>query len=397
MSKGLGKRLGSGFLMVCLLAFPAGLSAQKIKITVVGKDANIQLGPDAGSRIVQAAAVGSVLEAEQKVGEWYEIKLPSKLGVIITGYIHEKFVETEKDKIEKPKEAAAPPQKPLPPKVAEPAKESPPRQKRAWKGDFAVRFGYLPGSLASTQSSYTANWNNNLLKSVSETGTVKHGFGGSMGPSFSLSYFLAGGLGLQVKLDYQLTTKVKAGEDSSGYKLAWTWSDGSGSYNASEEWALSGEYAVSPLSLNLIYRGSSAGSVIPYISAGVSYFTGKLKVETTRGYAFTWQSDPNQYIDYLDVPMKVDASVSGIGFNAGAGLDLVLFSNVALNIEAAYFSGKTMKESWQHMPGTYPGNIFPAISWSVDQAYADKMSEQVTQLEVKTSFFKVLAGIKFLF
>ena len=218
-----------------------------------------------------------------------------------------------------------------------------------------------------------------------------------MGPSFSLSYFLAGGLGLQVKLDYQLTTKVKAGEDSSGYKLAWTWSDGSGSYNASEEWALSGEYAVSPLSLNLIYRGSAAGSVIPYVSAGVSYFTGKLKVETTRGYAFTWQSDPNQYIDYIDVPMKVDASVSGIGFNAGAGLDLVLISNVALNIEAAYFSGKTMTESWQHMPGTYPGNIFPAISWSVDQTYTDKMSQQVTPLELKTSFFKILAGVKFLF
>ena len=173
MKEGPGKKIALGVLVICLVGFPAGLSAQKIKITVVGKDANIHLGPDAGSRIVQAAAVGSVFEAEKKVGEWYEINLPSKLGVTITGYIHEKFVETEGGKPEKPKEVVTPSPKPSPTDLTEQDKKPLPQQKRVRRGEFAIRFGYIPGSLVSSQSSYTTNWSYNLLKSVDETGTIK--------------------------------------------------------------------------------------------------------------------------------------------------------------------------------------------------------------------------------
>ena len=121
MRKTIIRAWGAAVAAACLLAVAPGWAEQKIKITVAGKDAAIHLSPDAGSRIIQSAPFGSVFEAERKTGEWYEIKLPSKLGVTITGYIHEKFVATEQAPAKTPEAPAQIAREPVVPAAGEEA------------------------------------------------------------------------------------------------------------------------------------------------------------------------------------------------------------------------------------------------------------------------------------
>jgi hypothetical protein len=76
---------------------------------------------------------------------------------------------------------------------------------------------------------------------------------------------------------------------------------------------------------------------------------------------------------------------------------LVISPSVALTMEAVYFMGKTIEEFWNPVPGTYAGNNFPDVSWVLDQDFMDTIIDDVTPLEIKTSFLKLQAGIKFLF
>ena len=101
----------SGLICLFLLVSANTVYAEKIKIKVVVENASIRLKPDATSEIIEKTSIGRTFEAEEKKGEWYKIRFSSKLGVMITGYIHEKYVEAEKkpepeERIIKPETAA---------------------------------------------------------------------------------------------------------------------------------------------------------------------------------------------------------------------------------------------------------------------------------------------------
>ena len=194
-----------------------------------------------------------------------------------------------------------------------------------------------------------------------------------------------------------LTAKINADESYSAYAIAWTWTDGTGPFSQAEEWDVTGEYAVSPVSLNVIYKIPTKGMFTPTLSAGMTYFLGNVKIETTRGYGFTWKTGSVQSVDYLDIPLRISDSIGSFGANAGAGLDVLLAPKIALNIEAVYFAGKTIEKSWQPIAGTYPGNIFPSNAWQATQTYLDENANQDAPLKIKTSFFRLFAGVKFSF
>jgi hypothetical protein len=387
MRKTIIRAWGAAVAAACLLAVAPGWAEQKIKITVAGKDAAIHLSPDAGSRIIQSAPFGSVFEAERKTGEWYEIKLPSKLGVTITGYIHEKFVATEQP-AKTPETPAQIAREPVAPR---------PEKKPPAKADIAVRFGYSPGSNVSSQSAFTYTWSSGSLKTAAEAGEIGHEFGTSLGAGLAFSYFFAGNIGVQLRYDHMLTAKINADDSYSAYAIAWNWTDGTGPFSQAEEWDVTGEYAVSPLSLNVIYRIPTKGMFAPTLSAGMTYFLGNVKVETTRGYGFTWTTGNVQSVDYLDIPLRISDSIGSFGVNAGAGLDVILAPKIALNLEAVYFLGGTIEKSWQPVAGTYPGNIFPANAWQATQTYLDENANQNGPLKIKTSFLRLFAGVKFFF
>jgi hypothetical protein len=88
---------GRAFILIVFLFILSGvIYAQKTIIEVVVGNASIRLSPDTSSEIIESPPVGSVFEVENKVGEWYEITFLSKLGMTITGYIHQRFVRVLK-------------------------------------------------------------------------------------------------------------------------------------------------------------------------------------------------------------------------------------------------------------------------------------------------------------
>ncbi len=380
-------------MIACLLILSQISLAEKIKIRVVVESATIRSGPSLESEVIQEdVALGTTFETERVVEDWYEVRFRNALGVLVTGYIHKMYVEILKEQPPVKQEAV---KRPVEPRVR-PAVPTEPEKEKQPKGHFAIMGGMVMASFIPDSSSYSDSWSAGILQSVTESGTIAHKIDNPLGFGVSLCYLFAGGLGIQARVDYNLTKEFVPEESFSDYNITWSWTN-SGPYSREKSWSATGEISLIPLSLNLIYKAQGGGFIVPYISGGVSYFTGKIKADTYRGYGYTWTEGITRYIDYTDIPLVIDASLSGIGFNAGGGLDLVFTPNIALSLEGIYFVGKTIEEFWNPVPGTYPGNNFPDVSLQIDQDFADAIVDEVPPLEIKTSFLKLQAGIKFLF
>jgi opacity protein-like surface antigen len=376
--------------IACLLILAQVSFAAQVKIRVIVENATIRSGPNLESEVIQEdVAIGTTFDVEKTEEGWYEIKFRNNLGILVTGYIHTMYVEIVSEKAPVKKEEVK--------KPAEQRKKpaEPPKGKQA-KGDFAVMGGFVSGSFLPGSSSYADSWSSGILTSVSESGTISHKIGSPLGLGVSISYLFMGGLGIQARLDYNFTKEFTPEESFSNYNITWSWTT-SGPFSREKDWDTTGEISLIPLSLNLIYKVQGGGMIIPYFSAGVTYFTGSIKANTTRGYGFTWESEGYRYIDYIDIPLVVDVSIGEIGFNIGGGLDFLFSRNVALSVEGNYFIGKTIEASWTPVSGTYQGNNFPDNNWNVDAGLVESIVDEVPPLDIKTSFFKIQGGIKIIF
>ena len=108
-------RLFIFLFMVCLLA---GFSAPiKVKVTV--DNASLKATPEIQAKTVARLPLNTVLESEEKQGEWYKVTLDRE-GVKMTGYIHEMLVTVVSGEGEAAAgEALAPGEKPQAEVVAE--------------------------------------------------------------------------------------------------------------------------------------------------------------------------------------------------------------------------------------------------------------------------------------
>lgn len=73
------------------------------KIQVILEKANIRVEPDFKSEIIRQVQLGIGLQSIAKLGEWYLVNLPpDEEGIIISGYIHQSFVqEIPEEKLKK--------------------------------------------------------------------------------------------------------------------------------------------------------------------------------------------------------------------------------------------------------------------------------------------------------
>lgn len=124
----MGKKLTAKLIISLVIAFILILptlsqAQQKQRIKVVLRNASVRMQPNIDSEVILSPPIGSTFEVEQKIGEWYEIKFSSEIGVLITGYINSQFVELieaepvpvpKKEPVRKPAKPAA---KPRPPKA----------------------------------------------------------------------------------------------------------------------------------------------------------------------------------------------------------------------------------------------------------------------------------------
>lgn len=73
------------------------------KIQVILEKANIRIEPDFKGEIIHQVQLGIGLQAIAKFGEWYLVNLPpDEEGIIISGYIHQSFIqEIREEKLKK--------------------------------------------------------------------------------------------------------------------------------------------------------------------------------------------------------------------------------------------------------------------------------------------------------
>ncbi len=73
-------------------ASAAAFGSSLIKLKVTAEIANIRVKPSIGSNIIRQFPAGAILEAEEKDGEWFLVKLEPDDAGQATGYVHESLV-----------------------------------------------------------------------------------------------------------------------------------------------------------------------------------------------------------------------------------------------------------------------------------------------------------------
>ena len=77
-------------LMICPIS--SAIQVQKVKVKVIVDSSSINESPQIGSQALAQVVLNTILNAEEKQGEWYKVVLENE-GIRISGYIHEMLVE----------------------------------------------------------------------------------------------------------------------------------------------------------------------------------------------------------------------------------------------------------------------------------------------------------------
>lgn len=388
------RRIGWGLvsvLFIVLAAWPAPTSADDTggKIKVIVENAPLRVKPAMGAEVLaEGLPLGTVFNIEKKIGEWYEVQYQSKMGVMITGYIHEMYAEVV------PEEAKAIPAASTPATPSTPSTSKLVRDIRP-AFEISLGFGLGFGSFLPATSSYSYSTGPiGIYQNITQTASIDHKLNNPMGLGLSLSYYFVGGFGLKLRADMNFKQTLET--TRSEYVLNWTQIiPPFGPNEETESWDVAGDMSLTTFSLDLVYKLDRTGMFQPYLNAGVSLFTGTANLSTTQGLGLTWAYAGTPYIDYFDVPLKIqDASLGSVGFNAGLGADIYFTPNIGLNLDAVYFLGKTFDLVWTPVPGTYAANLNPGWEVTATQESLQRISDSLGALKISTSFFKVMLGLK---
>jgi hypothetical protein len=256
--------------------------------------------------------------------------------------------------------------------------------------EFALTGGLGFNRFTGGTSSYTAGWGPYFdLQAVAESGSLYFTLGNPTTLAVSCAYFFTPGLGLRLQIDRPLKQSFEEG--FSNYALSWIMA-GADSDGRMKSWPATGSLSVMPISLNAIARVALGPVVTAFLTAGPAYFTGTFSADSSIGYGRSWV-DTAQNFDFFTIPVKLEKTVSGFGFNAGAGLEVWANRSVAILLEGAYFGGPSATEKWAVQAGPYESNITAGIAWT-NTALPAELADYIAPLTVKLSFFKIVAGVK---
>ncbi|MGD0783718.1 MAG: outer membrane beta-barrel protein, partial [Candidatus Aminicenantales bacterium] len=321
--------------------------------------------------------MGTVYPVESKTGDWYEIKYRSAIGVMLSGFIHKSQVEEVKE--ETPVQKAEPLQKSI---AGEERAETAGGLRPGLEIGLSGGMGFP--SFTGGSGSFTNTWSYNLLQTATETGNLVFSLKNPVTLSGSFAYFFTPSIGIRLQVDYPLKQSIESG--TMDYTLSWKWTISPTTYSLSPSpsWGVTGDFSVIPISLNGVLRFPLGSTIDAYITAGPTYFMGTINASTTMGLGWSWMSGSDQHIDYFPVPLTISQSINGIGFNAGAGLDIRLGDVFGIFLEAAYFAGPSSSQNWIAQPGSYPSQISTLYTLPLTQAMIDSLdlSKRVSPLEV---------------
>lgn len=91
------------FLIICFLPQAALLHGrdQTTSLKVIAELANIRENPDIGSAILIQIPHGTIVDSDERTGDWYRISFPGENDRPRTGYVHESLVQPMSDPFRK--------------------------------------------------------------------------------------------------------------------------------------------------------------------------------------------------------------------------------------------------------------------------------------------------------
>ena len=210
---GIFERIAFFFLFFLLfLTPPANASGQDTftRLKVVAEQANIRLEPDIASIIIRQVPQGTILDATEKMDEWFSVRITTKQGTAVTGYVHESLVIIVEPLPEKKAPVKRPQVKPEEKKQPEP-----------FKFDLSLSGGgnYVRGGDLNAGARGLADLYQDILgvQGEGEIGPVHLGYVFGIEVSFPVSKWLSWGIGAEhfqgknesrIKYDYRESSSV---------------------------------------------------------------------------------------------------------------------------------------------------------------------------------------------
>jgi hypothetical protein len=184
------KRFAVVFVMALViggLALAADTTVLKVKVAT----ANVRTEPDINAAVVKQFVAGTLLEASQMVGDWWEISVTDSTGANVTGYIHANVVDVVSGGNQPTPEETQPVPKAQPARTNAPAYNPGYAVAPSNPGGFKIMAGYGMASLksSSTSSSTMDTYKKSLSGLVGGAGFET---GGTIGLEIDVMYLPKG-------------------------------------------------------------------------------------------------------------------------------------------------------------------------------------------------------------
>ena len=261
-----------------------------------------------------------------------------------------------------------------------------------WDVSLMGGLGFGP---ADGGSSFARTWSFHYLDPIDETTAITPAGKSGLALTADIAYYFSANIGVQVGAGL-FTRRNTIGSD---WTLDWNWTD------TAEEFSDSGSNPSTrsrsttiPVFVNLVGR-CRMGVFEVFGAAGPTVYFNSFKADALSIYAdsnyntFWWGWE--QAFDAFQIPLRLDKSWVGFGFNAGAGLNIHVSRAAAFTVEAHYFGCPAKDLSWDWTPGTYNGQYGVWNNYSLSTAAAQEAMGQTTALRIKPSVLAIMAGFRY--
>ncbi|NIM89759.1 MAG: SH3 domain-containing protein [Candidatus Aminicenantes bacterium] len=314
------------------------IEAGELKVIVSVEVANVRLKPSIESAVIGKAKIGQVLEVLRKEGNWYFVNLPpDENGFVVSGYIHQSIVKVvTEDKPVPEKKPVVEPKPQVTPPPPQPSRQPSPFYETAIKPAKRKAFYIRAGAGYGTKSySYSNNWN---FTQYQEQGDVNESYSvdtSGLAYEAGLGFLFIKNVGLEISFA-PVSSETKGAFTAAFPHPFYFDKDRTVDWNK-EDLA----YAESEINLNLILYFPVGARFNIYISGGGTYF---LNVKAENLQEISWSELGYPYNDLTTSYTYNNYSNSGLGFNAGGGIDFFFVENVGLNVNVRYSSGTVKVE-----------------------------------------------------
>lgn len=293
-------------IFVCLfLAADLVAGAATTKIKVVVENAAVRLNPSLDSEAIEEnVAVDTVFTSEKKVGEWYEVKFKTQLGVDVVGYIHEMYVEVLAG------EAAQPAAQPVTYRD-EPARMSAPG------GGLSIKPGIrLGGMFASLSPGY--DWEYSFLY-YGEDYYIRDSLANGSGFGFDAEFGLFVIPYVEITAGFSMASKGLTGTYGLDVPNVYLWDD-----IATDTETATVNYKANFISFGLNFYPMPHGRISPFIGLGGCSVSATMDLMEDISYTdtYTWPSYRHT-IEITDVALS-NEKLSKFGFYFRGGVKFLI-------------------------------------------------------------------------